>query len=296
MKPLLMLLLVFSIALTSCNKIAEELKNKAVRGLISYSEKQEEVESPEFKEAQRELELGLAVEGYNTDKVKEYLEQGYDPNRSRREFWEETTPLGIIVNGFYNTFTREQSGRNIPDPPPDVATLQLLVEAGADVNQRPYIWTRVTRYENGSMEQILRNDVLFTADGSRVVKTEHEKEMVALQNIEWNRHYVEDSNRVIEAFLKVGADPDMLGHPYPFSIEADRKGITDEEAAEYFARGTRPINEAIKKGIRWESQVDLLLQYTTLDEDSLEAAEESGDPEMVEKITRLWAEQQENGK
>jgi hypothetical protein len=42
----------------------------------------------------------------------------------------------------------------------------------------------------------------------------------------------------------------------------------------------------------WESQVDLLLRYVKLDEASLEAARESGDPGMVEKINRLWEEQQ----
>jgi hypothetical protein len=96
---------------------------------------------------------------------------------------------------------------------------------------------------------------------------------------------------VLEAFLKAGADPDKRGHPYPYSYEAMRNRITDEEADEYFAQGTRPINEAIKKGIRWERQVDLLLQYTVLDEDSLIAARESRDPAMIEKITKLWDEQ-----
>jgi len=67
--------------------------------------------------------------------------------------------------------------------------------------------------------------------------------------------------------------------------------INYEEASEYFAKGTRPLYEAIKKGMRWESQVDLLLQYTTLDEDSLKAARESKDPAMIAKITRLWNEQ-----
>jgi hypothetical protein len=68
--------------------------------------------------------------------------------------------------------------------------------------------------------------------------------------------------------------------------------MTDERAAKYFARGTRPVNEAIKKGMRWESQVDLLLQYTTLDKDSLKAARQSKDKAMVQKIKKLWKEQE----
>jgi hypothetical protein len=105
--------------------------------------------------------------------------------------------------------------------------------------------------------------------------------------------YVEDANRVLEAFLEAGADPDQPGHPYPYSYEVVDNGISDEEANEYFARGTRAINEAIKKGIWWESQVDLLLRYTTLDEDSLAAAEESNDPAMIAKITKLWLKQRQ---
>jgi hypothetical protein len=45
--------------------------------------------------------------------------------------------------------------------------------------------------------------------------------------------------------------------------------------------------------MRWESQVDLLLQYTTLDKDSLKAAKQSKDKAMIEKITKLWNEQNE---
>jgi hypothetical protein len=67
--------------------------------------------------------------------------------------------------------------------------------------------------------------------------------------------------------------------------------FSDEEANAYFVQGTRPVNEAIKKGMVWESQVDLLLQYTGLDEASLEVARESGDPAMIGKINRLWIEQ-----
>jgi len=122
-------------------------------------------------------------------------------------------------------------------------------------------------------------------------KTTEEMEEYENEKIIEPIYFVNDANRVIEAFLKAGADPDKRGHPYPYTKEANWEKITDEEADEYFAKGTRPINEAIKKGIRWESQVDLLLQYTALDEDSLEAAEESKDPAMIEKITKLWKEQ-----
>jgi hypothetical protein len=102
---------------------------------------------------------------------------------------------------------------------------------------------------------------------------------------------VADANRLLEAFLKTGTDPDKLGHPYPFSSDAMDVKITDKQANEYFVQGTRAVNVAIEKGILWESQVDLLLQYTKLDEESLKAAERSNDPVMIEKIKNLWKEQ-----
>jgi hypothetical protein len=71
-------------------------------------------------------------------------------------------------------------------------------------------------------------------------------------------------------------------------MEVKPGNMSYEKAQAYFNRGTRAINEAIRKGMVWESQVDLLLEYTSLDEDSLIAAEESGDPGMKEKIRRLW--------
>ena len=67
--------------------------------------------------------------------------------------------------------------------------------------------------------------------------------------------------------------------------------ITDEEANAYFDKGTRPVNEAIEKGMLWESQVDILLEYTLLDEESLRSAEKSRDSAMVKKIKKLWKEQ-----
>jgi hypothetical protein len=144
---------------------------------------------------------------------------------------------------------------NIPDPPHDVEMLQLLVEAGADVNKRPYIWCRIYTYDDFHLKDILVNITYKSKKKSYETMIDKEE----IENIEAAKIFVVDANRVIEAFLKAGADPDKRGHPYPYTIEANRARIIDEEADEYFAKGTRPINEAIKKGIRWESHVDLLL-------------------------------------
>ncbi|WP_461247978.1 hypothetical protein [Treponema sp. R6D11] len=268
--------------------------------LWAFSDKKEPEETEEekqknlfkFEEAQRRLDLWWAVKGEDVNNVRLFLEEGYDPNVCKGELgYREGTPLNVIADRLYNTYTRECRGEKIPDPPPDVQMIQMLVEAGADVNLRPYVWWRVYSWDNWFIqEDILKNTFLRKTLEKPITEAE-KKEMLAVENKEAARRYVKDVNRVMEALLKAGADPDKRGHPYPFSMDAKRKKITDEEADKYFAKGTRPINEAIKKGMWWESQVDLLLQYTTLDEDSLKAAKESKDPAMIGKINKLWNEQ-----
>jgi len=282
---LLSLILTISFVTVSCNLkgIAEILFQDKVNT-------RQNTERITQEEASRWVELYWAITIKDTDKVREYMEEGYDPNKCMgEEGWMVKTPLNVVARSFYDTFAMLKIGKEIPEPLPDVAILQSLVEAGANVNERPYIWCRVYTFNQLALKHILREDILYRK--KTVAKTDEEIEELNIQRYEEALSFVNVSNRVLEAFLKAGADPDKRGHPYPYSLEAKRMRITDEEANGYFAKGTRPINEAIKKGMWWESQVDLLLQYTTLDEDSLKAAEESKEPAMVEKITRLWNEQ-----
>jgi len=216
-----------------------------------------------------------AISRNESDKIQIFLDKGLDPNYCRGDCgWTDSNPLLVVAKGFYDTYWRFWIGEEILDPTPDVVTLQILVANGADVNKFPYIWNRVYRYNNDDLNSLW---------GSRIKEGKPdgvEEDMKA--------YFIKDANRIIEVFLKAGANPDILGHPYPFSYEAMRARITDEQALEYFSKGTRAINEAIAKGIAWESQVDLLLQYTQLDEESLKAAERSNDPAMVKKIQKLW--------
>ncbi len=214
--------------------------------------------------------------------VHYYLENGYDPNYCRGEVgWCDSNPLSVVSESSYIAYYRIKRGEEIPDPPPDVAILQLLIEYGADINRRPYVWESVCANNNRWVRSLKR-------DHERGTKTFEEMQ----DEID---SYVEGANRLLEAFLKAGADPDKLGHPHPFRLDQPYSfmgellyRMNDKKAEKYFAQGTRAINEAIKKGMVWESQVDLLLQYTTLDEKSLEAAEESNDSAMIEKINTLW--------
>ena len=215
-----------------------------------------------------------AVYGLESDEVQEFLNKGFDPNYCHGECgWVDANPLSVLAESFYNTYIRILIGEEIPDPTPDVMILQLLIEFGADVNKRPYIWDRIYMYNKKDLHE--RNPVFIDGKAVGIDK-------------DYKTYFIKDANRIIEAFLKAGADPDKLGHPYPFSWEAMKARITDEQANEYFKNGTRAINEAIEKGIVWESQVDLLLKYTNLDEESLKAAERSNDSLMIMKIQKLW--------
>lgn len=220
-----------------------------------------------------------AARRYEIQTIRKLLKDSASPNVCAGEAWLDSTPLASALYGFYSTYYRYKNNENIPEPCPDVRTVNLLINAGADVNSRPYVWQRVYLINNRTLEAVIRRAKMsgLTRGSSQMN-----------ERIEY---YLRDSNRLIEALIKSGADPDKKGHPYPYDIEQNRGKMTDEEANKYFARGTRPINEAIKKGIMWESQVDLLLKYTKLDEDSLKAAKDSGDARMVEKIDKLWKEQ-----
>ena len=226
-------------------------------------------------------ELYNAVYGKRTKKVKELLEAGADPNYCRGEYgWADSNPLNVVSEGLYDTYYQSLRGEDIPNPPPDIVVFNMLLNAGADIHSRPYVWNRVYNWNNKLVIHI-KNEK--KADGQSYTIDEID---VHIEN------FVYDSNRILAAFLEAGADPDMPGHPYPYSYEAIEARINDEEAKEYFKNGSRAINIAIEKGFIWESQVDLLLKFTKLDEESLDAAKRSGDPKMIEKIERLWEESQ----
>lgn len=250
----------------------------------------ENFEMAESKEKSRywifQHELSRTINGFiTTDTLRQLLQEGLDPNYCIGEFgWFEANPLMIVANSRYTTFERLHIGEQIPNPTPDTNVIHILVEYGADINRRPYIWYIIHRSGSEDLNKLWEMRSEFTVnDEPDVLPSEEER---------YKTLFIEDENRLLRAFLRNGADPDKLGHPYPFSREMLAK-ITDEEANAYFSKGTRPINEAIEKGILWESQVDLLLEYTTLDEESLKSAERSGDSAMVKKIQRRWKEQNE---
>lgn len=203
--------------------------------------------------------------------VKDYLAHGLDPNYCLKmyEGWQYRNPLMLFCADFLNMSYYEKN-HVVPDYETDV--FNQLLKAGADINKYPYIWAQVYLHGN---EEI----TIFE-------KNYHEsKENVAI----FIPLYVSDCNRVLKMFLDAGADINRAGSPVPFE-KGIREKITEEEIQKYFSstESTTPLYEAIKKGIRWESQVDLLLEYgAILDESCLEAARLSGDEAMLQKISAL---------
>jgi hypothetical protein len=219
--------------------------------------------------------LNTAIQEKGPEEVKELLEEGADPNYTEVvSIWAESNPLSVLQMIFYDSYTYKKRGE-LSDPQPEILVFNYLRDAGADIHKLPYIWLRVHTWGERDIKVKMRNH--YDTYG-------HPPEELQ-ENIE---SFVVSVNQLIKALLEAGADPDMRGHPYPFSREVKPKDMSYEKARVYFNRGTRAINEAIRKGMIWESQVDLLLEYTSLDEDSLTAAEKSGDPAMKEKIRRLW--------
>ena len=273
--------------LQSCNFDVQEVYHKCDDVLAEF-------QNAEAKEKSRywffQHELSRTINGYKTtDTIQQLLQEGLDSNYCKGESgWFDSNPLMLVANAHYTTFERLHDGEQIPNPTPDTNVIRLLVSYGADINRRPYVWYIIHRSDSEDMNRLWNMRSSFTVnDKPDVLPSEEEK---------YKAFFIEDENRLLKAFLSNGADPDNPGHPYPFSIEAIAARITDKEADSCFAKGTRAINEAIEKGMIWESQVDLLLEYTKLDEESLKAAERSGDPEMAKKIKRLWEQQKRNTK
>ena len=214
---------------------------------------------------------------HNVEKTRVFLDANYDPNRCVVLIgnWEEYNPLLVVVSNRFSCWDVNTNTRKDLETYDDVELINLLAEYGADVNLLPYIWKRV---------YVDSNDFIKS-------RTEHFPEDIAAEK---TLCLIEDSNRVIKALLDNGADPNYKGHPAPFDEDNYFYYIsmTVKKARRKFKskKATSPLYEAIKKGMLWESQVDLLIEYGALvDKSCLEAAKLSGDDQMIKKIERIIA-------
>ncbi|QTQ11701.1 hypothetical protein HRI96_05510 [Treponema parvum] len=205
--------------------------------------------------------------------VQKHLEAGYNPNKCRGEAgWYDSKPLKVLVEQLIGAYKPYTEGSVVIYP--SIEVFKSLTKYGVNVNQLPYVWDRIHKYDNAYLNRILKYD----------------KDKLTAEDTN-KKDEIQDINRLLEALLEVGADPNMKGHPFPFGKSKKLLFFTDKKTFKYFnsSEATTPLYEAIKKGIQWESQVDLLLKYgAAVDESCLEAAKLSGEEAMVEKIQKLF--------
>ena len=215
-------------------------------------------------------EANFGPSGREND-VKDYLAAGLDPDYCLKMYdgWQFRNPLMLFCSDFLLLSYYE---KDYILPNYDVEVFNQLINAGADINKYPYIWANV----------YLHND-----DMIRIFKRDHENSENDVET--FIPCYISDCNRSLKMFLDAGADVNRKGSPVPFEKNICEK-ISEAKIQKYFNSpdSTSPIYEAIKKGMVWESQVDLLLEYgAILDESCLDAAKLSGDEAMIKKVKTL---------
>ena len=199
-------------------------------------------------------EFRMYLDDNDITAIQKYLEQGNDPNKCIGSLgWFEENPLWIALN----------------DETDNIETINLLISYGANVNLRPYIW------------YIIDQRILTPDDMAWLKDIQENGKIGSVYGTTEELIY-----KKVEALINANADVDAKGARNRILFPS-----TDYVYKAYFEKeGSWPINHAIKKNL--PTIVDLLINYTKLDENSLIAAEESGDPQMIEKINRFWELQQ----
>lgn len=198
---------------------------------------------------------------FDMNSIEKELKNGANANKCYGECgWIDSNPLLYLTQGTYTTYYRQKRNEAIPNPTPDIQLMNLLVSSGANINLYPYVWIMV--YRNNDIENKENED----------------------------KSYIKDCNRTLKGFLDNGADVNAKGNHITIDWQTYKSDLSYEEFCRLCStpEATTPIYEAVKKGMLWESQVDLLLEYgARLDESCLEAAKLSGDEEMVQKVEKL---------
>jgi len=258
---------------SSCGKFEEGTvlnRLNPIRLLLLNVRKNPDNISNEQRKQARAFYNAIVRYEWEPEKVKEMLAAGADPNYCYGECgWVQNNPLMLLSEMSFSSYYFEKKHGYVPDITPDVALLDDLLSYGADIHKYPYVWAIVYRNGNGYIRDLEKQE---TKDVAKV-------------KIEST---IADTDRILRAFLEKGANVNKRGDPYPFSGDSP-DNMSDEVLNMYFNKGSTPLYEAIKKGMRWESEIDLLLKYgAIIDESCLEAAKLSGEEAMVEKIQKLF--------
>ena len=257
---------------SSCGKFEEGTvlnRLNPIRLLLLNIRKNPDNISNEQRKQARAFYNAIVRYEWEPERVKEMLAAGADPNYCYGECgWVQNNPLMLLSEMSFSSYYFEKKHGYVPDITPDVALLDDLLSYGADIHKYPYVWAIVYRNGNGYIRDLEKQE---TKDVAKV-------------KIEST---IADTDRILRAFLEKGADVNKRGDPYPFSGDSP-DNMSDEVLNMYFNKGSTPLYEAIKKGMRWESEIDLLLKYgAIIDKSCLEAAKLSGEEAMVEKIQKL---------
>ena len=250
-------IIVFSLFLIGCT-------NKRKESFMNLFYETEWNQMNEKEKNYRQFFNSIVRYEWEMDNVKKFLEEGFDPNYCKGEcYWYDSNPLLCVANSSYSVYPRKKINEIIPDPTPDVVLLDLLLKYDADIYRYPYVWIIVGAH--------------YFPQG----KNESDEEYLS---------YINDKNRLLKAFLERGADANAKANPENFIFNRENASLSYEEFCNQCKsdEATTPLYEAIKKGSMWESQVDLLLQYGAIPDDScIKAAELSGDEKMILKIQEL---------